>query len=266
MGRKSLWTQVGLVLWGIAMGASPNFADPSGAISEAISEANHHSAAQRGRCLSLHMEEAMAINTARQPLYNRMSEGASQVVSKTLILSEGMALPMTRLMEWWAQPMVDLGVDLFCDVVVSMAGTPPMVESPQKLENEGAQGISEPFDSWKGFDQLGHYVWYAVTRSDTQLSEVIAAQLGRLHKHPSTHCMQRHLLESILRAVNWAPVHRQTSQQIGFGFRGAALVQVNILSQISLLPLGFWLDHQAYPVQKQGIPLICGDVPPIPPR
>lgn len=216
-----------------------------------------HDPATAGKCLSHHMIEARILNTIRQPLYGRMTEGASQGVSKTLIFSESLALPFAQIMERWARPIVRSGVDIFCDVVVSMDKTPSFQENPTKIS------LQNPVRPWKGVDQIFLYLWYGLTFKDERLAAALNSQQKVLSADPNTNCMQRHLLESISRAVSFAPRHRQTSAEAGYGLRGAFLVQLNILTQISLLPLGFWLDHQAVPVQQQGIPIICGDVPPI---
>ncbi len=244
---------VGLFIW-----CDGSFSQPQGPEVVSGDAQTRQDPAPAGKCLSNHLIEARTLNTVRQPLYARMTEGASQGVSKTLILSESLALPFARIMERWARPIARLGVDIFCDVVVSMDGTPTFQAIPKKKD------LQNPLRPWKGVGKIFSYLWYGVTLRDEGLAAALSSQQKVLAGDPSTNCMQRHLLESISRAVSFAPHHRQASQQIGYGLRGAVLVQLNILTQISLLPLGFWLDHQAVSIQKQGVPIICGDVPPIP--
>lgn len=213
-----------------------------------------------GRCLSQHLAEAIAINRLRQPQYGRQSMGASVGVSDWLILSESIAIPFARVLERWARPLVRAGVDIFCDVVVSMALTPSFKLTQAKPTPKN----SELFDPWLGSGSWLMMMWYGVIGSDQKLLQRLDEQLQQVSDLPQFHCMQRHLLESLARALTYAPTHRSHSQEVGHGILGQFLVRVNIVNQLALLPFGFYLDYLAFPVQREGVPLICQDVPHIP--
>jgi hypothetical protein len=168
---------------------------------------------------------------------------------------------MAELMERWASPLVNKGVDIFCDVVVSMENTPAFGATHPHHQNHERPTSFQP---WVGFGRIPVFFWHALTLDDRKLLKALDDQLEELQAKPGLHCMQRHLLESVARAVSLAPVHRSKSGQIGYGSRGGFLVQTNIMSQILLLTFGFWLDYKAAPVQLGGVDLICNDVPEIP--
>ena len=215
-----------------------------------------------GQCLSQHLAEAMAINQARQPLYGRLSLGASVGVSDLLILSESLALPAARVMERWARPLVRAGVDIFCDVVVSMDGTPSF---PQSIDKPSEKEI-RAFNSWSGAGTWWILMAHALLGNDSSLLETLEMQMKRLESSNRFYCMQRHLLESVARAVTLAPEHRRESKRQGHSLLGHFLVRFNLVNQVMLIPFGLWLDHKAFEVQKEGIPIICADVPAIPRR
>jgi len=71
-----------------------------------------------------HLREAIALNRARAPVYARLSQGRSRVVSEALILAERATLPLARWYDTRARPYHDAGVPLMPSMFVSMEGLP----------------------------------------------------------------------------------------------------------------------------------------------
>ena len=94
------------------------------------------------------------------------------------------------------------------------------------------------------------------------LSAELEHKLEELGETPNFHCMLRHLLESILRISNLAPIHEQKAEAIGMlSTRALSLLLVRL--HLLTLEFGVQLDRFAAPVQADGVPIICRDVPPI---
>ncbi|HEV2147105.1 MAG TPA: hypothetical protein VGR37_06865, partial [Longimicrobiaceae bacterium] len=92
----------------------------------------------------------------------------------------------------------------------------------------------------------------------------LGAELAALEATPCCHCMLRHMLESMLRVATLAPVHAARAEEAGM--RSTAGLS-RLLLRLHLLALSdaAKLDVLAAPIQARGIPILCQDVPPIPP-
>ena len=86
-----------------------------------------------------------------------------------------------------------------------------------------------------------------------------------LEKFPGMYCMHRHVIESMLRASNYGPIHQEKARSLGLNVKEIGEVSWNfILSQILTFPLAYQIDKMAFPFQQKGVPIICQDVPYIP--
>ena len=74
--------------------------------------------------------------------------------------------------------------------------------------------------------------------------------LFELSSTPRFFCMARHLLSSIVRVSNLAPEQLEISGKL-------------LRSHLKALSLSGKIDRAAAPIQAQGIPIVCGDVPEI---
>jgi hypothetical protein len=204
-----------------------------------------------------HLREAIALNSTRAPLYATLSAGRSRRISRTLLWSERALLPVARWFDRRAEPYHRAGIPLLHDVFVSMEGTPAFlprlgpVPGPPRLRPDGRAAGREVARAFRaaGFDGA---------------AATLARHLGALEEEPEFHCMLRHLLESTRRIALVAPgLHRLA------GRRGLAS-PLPLLSR--LLRVHLWgcgaagrLDRLALPLQADGLPILCRDVPPIPP-
>jgi hypothetical protein len=204
-----------------------------------------------------HLREAIALNTARAPLYAALSAGRSRGISRTLLWSEHALLPVALWFDRRAEPYHRAGIPLLHDVFVSMEGTPaflprrgPVPAPPLLRPDARATGR----DVARAFRAAGF----------GGAAAALDRHLGVLEEEPEFHCMLRHLLESMRRIALVAPgLHRLA------GRRGLDS-PVPLLSR--LLRIHLWgsgaagrLDRLALPLQAEGLPILRRDVPPIPP-
>ena len=122
-----------------------------------------------------------------------------------------------------------------------------------------------------GFFHQGHLELMKVGKrhSDVLVISIFVnpAQFGAnedLEDYPNFHCMVRHLLESMLRISNLAPIHEREATELGLPPTrdlSWTLVRMHTL----VLTEAVEVDGLAAPLQAEGLPIICRDVPPIPP-
>lgn len=235
--------------------------DPPGADDASIDEdaSSPEDAGQLGRCFEEHLLEAIAINQQRRPMYAALTGGRSVPVSDRLIESEQTSLHFAAPLDDAAEALHSLGLSIVCDEFISMSETPAFADrfafDPEPLE------AFVEVDGWKLGEQ------FEATFADAGFAGVseLATQTLTALEHPRAyHCMIRHMLESIRRIANFAPIHEGRAQELGapstLGL-SEDMVRMHILS----LGAAAGLDVQAAALQAEGVPILCQDVPSIPP-
>lgn len=211
-------------------------------------------------CMREHLEDAIRLNLERRPLYAAESDQRSLIISDHLISVERQALLFNRIFGFDrnALPYQTAGVRLLCAEFVSMQEVPP-------FQSRGVRpwpdlGTFVPIDglilarqlrgAWKqgGLDGLIHE------------AEVT---IERLASEPRFHCMVRHVLESVIRAARLAPHHDRKARRLGLQSPFPLSIDFTI-SQLQGLKDAADLDAAAAPLQADGIPILCQDVPAIP--
>jgi hypothetical protein len=205
-----------------------------------------------------HVSEAIELNLARAPLYAGVSGGASIPVSRRLVRSERMLLPLARWLDARAAPYHQAGIPVLEDVFVSMAQVPgfapwvpvqPALTAGPPSARAAGQTIGRAY-------RTGGFAAAAAAAS------VELGMLADVHAH---WCMYRHMLESALRISTVADRH--TARAIELGLSSPLWIS-KLLLRLHLRGLGeaVRLDVLAYPVQRRGIPILCHDLPPISPE
>jgi hypothetical protein len=207
-----------------------------------------------------HLREAAAINKERMPLYDSLTGGRSRGISRRLIWTERLGILAAWYVDWRARPFQRAGIRIVCDDFVPMAHTPafqPRAPGPPPsladFVRADASGIRREVERAQ---RLGG--WAAASATLEREIEALAAT-------PAFHCMLRHLLESALRISNQAPLYADEAEARGLAESPEDLSLA--LLDLHLLSLGdaAKLDARAAPLQAEGIPILCQDVPPIPP-
>jgi hypothetical protein len=216
--------------------------------------------APESRCMERHLREAAAINKERMPLYDALTGGRSRGISRRLIWTERLGIPVAWYVDWRARELQRAGIPIVCDDFVPMAHTP--------VFRERAAGPPPPLSAFVPAD--ARRIRRAVERARrgggwTAASEALSAELARLETVPGYHCMLRHLLESALRISNQAPRYAAQARALGLDASPEGLSRTLLDLHLSLLGDAVKLDRRAAPLQAEGIPIICQDVPPIPP-
>jgi len=212
-----------------------------------------------GGAFALHIVEAIEMNTERMPLYARLSDGASLPLSRRLIRYEKLTLPFAALTDWVGKGFQRNGIKVVESEFVPMSLAPKFSE---RFPFE-----PEPLSAFRPVDgrALTRLIGQAKKRGGfAEASHVIAEELHRLERPRAYHCMIRHLLESMLRIANLAPLHAERARELGV--RSPRLLCDYLLwSHLPLLSQGARIDVEASKIQARGIPFLWQDLPPIAP-
>ena len=216
--------------------------------------------APSSRCMERHLREAAALNKARMPRYDSLTGGRSRGISRRLIWTERLAVPVAWWVDWRARQFQREGIRIVCDDFVPMAHTPAF--------RARAADPPPPLSAFVPAD--ARRIRRAVQRAQRRggfsaASDVLTRELRSLESTPAYHCMLRHLLESALRISNQAPRYAAEARARGLLADPAELSRTMLDLHLTMLGEAAKLDRRAAPLQAEGIPIICQDVPPIPP-
>lgn len=211
-----------------------------------------------GPCFQEHLEEAIALNESRRPKYSALTEGRSETISDTLIDSEKLSLLFAQPIDEAAEPFHEAGIRIVCDEFVSMSETPTFSErfafAPEPIASfETVDGDRLTDDLKLAFAQGGFVA----------LSEYADVSLSALDTPQGYHCMVRHMLESLRRIANLAPVHDAQAKEAGLDGTLAISEEMVRLHFLSISPAAK-LDEQVAQLHAEGVPILCQDVPSIP--
>ncbi|MFK7825927.1 MAG: hypothetical protein AB8G05_17370 [Oligoflexales bacterium] len=205
-------------------------------------------------CFTKHLREAIDLNKDRRELYAQQSGGTSRKVSNTLIWFERLTWVSAKWFDWRAKLWQEQGVPLMCSEFVSMALSPSLSDS---LVPHGDP--KQSLDTYGLISSLNANL----SNSYSELLNTVILAIREIESEPHYHCMQRHLLESIGRSAKLAPVYEKMSLEKGIK-APTFLIKKFLRLQIWGIKLGKYLDSMAQPLQKQGLGIICDDVPRIP--
>ena len=100
---------------------------------------------------------------------------------------------------------------------------------------------------------------------ETDWSALEARLMQEIHslaREPRFNCMYRHLVESMVRTVRAAP--NLASEASDRGLNSPEKWSVRLLkSHFDSMDEAMDLDRMAAPIQADGVPIICNDVPPL---
>jgi hypothetical protein len=209
-------------------------------------------------CFERHLSDAIALNQGRKPIYEKLSEGRSSRVSNAMLRIEKWGKPLARFFQWRSKGFQKNGIPVMCDDFVPMSFVP---ELPEPLR-VGQKLPAPPYAYIQ--HEVQPLVW-ELARANSQknfekVAELALNELKSLEAEPAYHCMTRHFLESIARAARLAPVYLQKATELGLRSPEAISQDFIELQVVSLFEVAR-IDREAGPLQADGIPIICSDVP-----
>lgn len=223
-------------------------------------------------CFRDHLEEAIDLNANRRGQYAAMAAEAgsghdlseqSEAVSDLLVGGEKKAVMTSHMPTWFwkgvsfdsaASKYQQAGIPIVCEDFVPIDEVPEvqLYQRPFPVLEARYVGRSK-FD----FDD-------AALSDFESVADVLQHEIERLSIEPRFNCMLRHLLESALRISNHAPIYADMAEMKGLPSPESLLWKM-IESHFWLMDEVMEADRRAASLQAQGIPIICSDVPPVPP-
>ena len=210
-------------------------------------------------CYKAHVAQAMRMNWERAPLYAAATEGRSRWVSYRLIAAEAVTYVSAAVLELLAEPAWEQGIPVLCAEFVSMATTPAFIAriNGELPAQDAFQTID--VDAVKSRVNAAHD-----TSGYAAAHQALSLEIERVAGVPHHHCMLRHLLESAARSAYLAPQFARRAKGHDFTVSPELLARVNFKMHLAGLGLADALDVAAAPLQSDGVPILCQDVPPIP--
>ena len=204
-----------------------------------------------------HLRDAIALNRERAPRYAALSRGASRSISRALIAAEWLLLPLARWFDRRAAPYERAGIPLMQDCFVPMSGAPPLADS------RPWPAVVRPAPATPALIRRRIRSAFRIG-SFPAAADAIEAELRVLEAAPGN-AMLRHLLESARRIAAVAPGHVKSATLQGMPSPAPLLTRLLLLHLIGLNAATL-LDRRAHLLQRQGIPILAQDLPPIPAR
>ncbi|MES2963646.1 MAG: hypothetical protein V4760_07120 [Bdellovibrionota bacterium] len=215
------------------------------------SEASHE-------CFRNHLREAIVLNLERRPLYAALSGGQSKAISDRLVLLERLALVSSHLTNDFDEldrVYRKAGIQVLCEDFMTMAKTPAF-----KPRFDGRLPRASSFRDYEPSDMKTRLKLALKNDGFTGVKVEAELWLAFLSTEPKLHCMMRHTLESIVRVAILAPRHAEKARKLGLP-SPEKLERRLIESHWTVLGQIHRLDRKALPLQVEGLPIICNDVP-----
>lgn len=216
------------------------------------------------RCFATHIKEAIEINKERREKYRHLyGDGPAKVMSR-LIMFEKLILISANWYDLRARKYHRHDIPILCHDLV------PMDLTPEFSFTKVPAAIKLPEID---FQKLKKELKKNLKRSNPNLEKadrLLVDALNVLKEEPRAFCLSRHFLESMLRAVRLIPHYEKHFSKLNMNDD----LEINIRPE--RLSLGFLnthligfgemerIDRKAFIYQRQGIPLLCQDVPHIP--
>ena len=210
-------------------------------------------------CFSEHVQDAIRLYSERAPQYSKMTGGKSDAILGPMILRERVAYWIARYFDFRAQKFQMAGVPVLCDDFVSMA-TVPQIVGTRTEPGPPLSTYREPAN-WRttkvGLGAL------ADVGNFSEAIKVAQTELAILGVEPRFNCLYRHFLESIARVAFHAQRYIETAKIKNLSspeFLSRQVIKMHLL----FFETAVEYDRMAAPLQSDGVPLLCGDVPNIP--
>lgn len=218
----------------------------------------HASVYPERNCVSIHIKDAMELNKARKPLYQKYSNYRSTEITERLLKMERKLLVGAPFADLWARLYQRKGIPIMCKDFIDMSETPAFTsmnpEGVDSILNYRKPAVAAVVAKLKQLFKERAYV---------EMAHFADNEILKIEDHPRYNCLYRHMLESIRRMAILTPEYMEMAQSLGF--TSPELLSRNVLrSHFSLLEESALIDQLAAPLQAQGLPIICQDVPYIP--
>ncbi len=207
---------------------------------------------QAKSCFTKHIKESIKINQESSKFYKELTDGESDQIYKRLIAGEKASLKIAQSIDKQVQLYHQHGIDLLCQEFKDMIPFEPSLKDSQFPDVAPL-----PLKYFSFYKQINK----AIKTNDENIIRSEALKiLNELHKSPSYHCFSRHIIESIYRFAYYIPIRKKQSEDKNLNDPKKILIKV-IKLQLLALPFAQPIDRLTIPIQKQGISMLCHELP-----
>ncbi len=217
-------------------------------------------------CFTKHLFEAIQINKQRQLTYARLEDPYLTSIEslRSIAISQAMIRSQEALLKNIA-PAVDAislllekdyGINISCLSFVSMDGIGDMENLPRPKSSRKMKRID--ILAWQ--NNLKKLVYKQDLKNLENLTFNLDKMIQKLN-YTEYNCMVRHLLESTRRISKMATDNKDLMKKDA---RANELIWKMIQAHVIGLAPAYALDGTAEPLQHDGVPIICNDIPKIP--
>ncbi len=201
-------------------------------------------------CFQNHILESISINKTRQEVYSKLTEGKSNRIYRELIGYEKLSLTVATFFDLKAMPYQKAGMNIFCKEFKALIQSPRLLsQSPQ----ESFSAINRKSIEQKISTALKTKETEKVKKASLEILEGLKTQ-------PSYYCLSRHFIESIYRFAHFAPIWSKQAEEKGLKDPSKMIFKVMKMHALGLKGT-FAIDRKSQPIQAQGIPMLCAEVP-----
>lgn len=204
-------------------------------------------------CFGHHIKESIKINMNRRSIYNELTNGRSNKVFTELLNGEHISLIPALFFDLRARPYQKKGIPLFCYEFMSMNAAPEFDPNNRIYPQEEFEEFG-----WKSYKARLNYA--TKNRDLKAIKKISLEAIDELAAYPSYYCMLRHIFESIYRFAYFAPIQEKLA--LDKGLKSPMHLSLGMI-KLQLLAVGssYKIDKLSAPIQKDGIPLLCSELP-----
>ena len=210
-------------------------------------------------CASRHIRKAIELNLERSEQYATVSSGRTRWISRKLLFLERLSLPSAQLMDLLSRRWQVHDIPVACDDFVSMSAAPRFIKYDPSFAL-----LNRADDPLPDFGALAGRLKASRKISFEELARSVDREITATDQWRARLCMTKHILESIRRSAQLAPVYQSMAEAEGLE-SPRWISEILIASQITLLGEAGRIDASLRPIHAAGIPMVCRDVPYIPP-
>ncbi len=206
--------------------------------------------------MSIHLKEAIEINTHRAKEYQRLSNGRSLRYHQKLIWGEKISVLLAWPIDQWGNYFQRRGIPILKEEFVSMSlireMSPNFPFTPAPLSHFLPIDIKKKLKDFKRAYRQGSF---------TGLASLLREELRILDAVKTYHHMYRHVIESLLRIAVLAPHHETLAKKKNLKLSPLCLSKYLVWAHLATLKFSHELDRDLAPIQADNIPILFNDLP-----
>ena len=205
-------------------------------------------------CYYLHLKGAIDRNLKARATYSRLTQGRSDGIFKFLLISDTMSDKIAaRYYDMRANYFHQHGMSIICDELF------PLV-IPEFKEHVEIPKDAPEFQLMHG-GKIAKEIKRAIKNEGWNGAVRVASEeLDKIKDQPYFHCLMHNELTEIRKIAILAPIHMAKAKDMGIK-SPESISKMLMHSELSILWLVDRIDQHAYPLQREGVPMLCQDFP-----